>query len=636
MKQILNINLGGHPVTIDTDAYEHLSWYLDTIEKHFNASEATEEILSDIETRMAELFKENIHPRTIVTLSDVNSAIDIMGTPEMFGAAVEDEDVLAGSSKKKRSDSGFNPGKRLFRDPEEKVIGGVASGLAAYLGMADPIWLRIAFVVFTVAGFASIPIYVILWIAMPVAKSSADRLAMKGEPINVESIANSVSEEFENLSEKFNSFGSSKKKRKDGEGSIKSNALTTIGGILSTVILGVSQAARPFLRGIGGVLILLLILSWITLVLSSIVGMAQADFYMPTHLFAFRVGIGSLFLLVGAPIMGFILRILRVAFQSKPSRNWVWGLVGLWIIGSLGVGYAVANISKEFKTKGQYEQVISLNNIVDNRPLQVKLQQTRIANNDARKIHWGGGMVKMEWGEVDLEVLPSKDGQTKLIQIQKALGANGEDANLGAQNFEYEINILDNKLTIPSNYFIPKGERFRAQKVRLKLFIPIGKKVILGKGLDDLDLRIITNEAPRSLLGKTVIMTEHGLAFEEDGLSSLEKVVGGVQVLPLKDFKAINLDGNVALHIEQGEEFRVKVRGLKKEEAVDIQVIDEQLFIKAGSEIKKEVEVFITMPFLKNLTVKDAKSVSISNFKEEQLGLDLKREMKANIHIEEE
>lgn len=633
MKQILNINLGGHPVTIDTDAYDHLSWYLDTIEKHFKASEATEEILFDIETRMAELFKENIHPRTIVTMADVNSAIDIMGTPEMFGAEVEDEDIITGASaKKKPNGSGFNPGKRLFRDAEEKVIGGVASGLAAYLGIADPISLRIAFVVFTVAGFASIPIYVILWIAMPVAKSSADRLAMKGEPINVQSIANSVSEEFENLSEKFNTFGSSKKKRKDGEGRIKSNLLTTLGGILSTVILGISHAARPFLKIVGGILIVFLILSWVTLVLSSMVGISQADFYMPTNLFAFRVGVGSLFLLVAAPIMGFILRILRVVYRSRPRKIWVWGLVGLWGFGWLGVSYAVANISKEFKVQGQHEQVISMGNLAENEPLKVNLKRVKIANNDARKIHWGGGMVKLEWGEVDLEVLPAKDGQLKLIQIQKALGGNGEDANNGANNFEYEISISKNNMTIPSNYFIPKGERFRAQKVRLKLFIPIGKKIILGEGLDALDLHLNTNEPARFLLGKEVIMTDHGLALEDENLSSLAEVISGVQVFPVKDFNSISISGDVALHIQQGDIFRVKVRGLQKESDIDIQVMEERLMIMAGSQ--NELEIFVTMPSLEDLTAKDVKSIAIAHFHGEQMELDLEGDMEMKIQIE--
>ena len=212
MNKVFNINLGGYPFTIDEDAYEHLSKYLNTIHNHFRQSEGYEEITSDIETRLAELFHEKMEGRPIVMLKDVQDAIVIMGTPEDFGAESSFEDEA--DTKKKRSSS-YKTGKRLFRNPEEEMIGGVASGVAAYFGIQDPLWVRIAFVIFTLSGGFGIPVYLILWAILPKAETASDRLSMKGEPINVSNIGKIIEEEIDHFSDKMSElgdeFGSKKK-----------------------------------------------------------------------------------------------------------------------------------------------------------------------------------------------------------------------------------------------------------------------------------------------------------------------------------------------------------------------------------------------------------------------------------------
>lgn len=212
MNKVFNINLGGYPFTIDEDAYEHLSKYLNTIHNHFRQSEGYEEITSDIETRLAELFHEKMEGRPIVMLKDVQDAIVIMGTPEDFGAEASFDDEA--DTKRKRSSS-YKTGKRLFRNPEEEMIGGVASGVAAYFGIQDPLWVRIAFVIFTLSGGFGIPVYLILWAILPKAETASDRLSMKGEPINVSNIGKIIEEEIDHFSDKMSElgdeFGSKKK-----------------------------------------------------------------------------------------------------------------------------------------------------------------------------------------------------------------------------------------------------------------------------------------------------------------------------------------------------------------------------------------------------------------------------------------
>ncbi len=215
MNKIYNINLGGYPFTIDDDAYTELSRYLKTISRHFSRSEGCEDIISDIEIRIAELFNEHLKGQPIVGIREVRKMISIMGTPEEFGASTEDDHIEDTKSRKTfGSETDYNPGRRLFRDPDEAMIGGVCSGISAYLGIEDPVWVRIVFAISLFSGIGAF-LYVILWIVLPKAKTSGDRLAMQGERINVSNIAKIIEEEMNNLGDTIveitKEFGSKKK-----------------------------------------------------------------------------------------------------------------------------------------------------------------------------------------------------------------------------------------------------------------------------------------------------------------------------------------------------------------------------------------------------------------------------------------
>ena len=204
MNKISNINLGGFPFTMDEAAYQHLDKYLKTIHRHFRKSEGYEEITTDIETRMAELFQEKLEGRPIVTLSDVNNVIAVMGTPEDFGAADPFAEEAPKSSSGKYK---FKTGKKLFRDPEREAIAGVCSGVASYFGISDPLWVRIAFILFAFTGLFSVVVYLILWAVVPKAATSSERLAMRGEPANVENISKIIEEELEHVSKRVTELG---------------------------------------------------------------------------------------------------------------------------------------------------------------------------------------------------------------------------------------------------------------------------------------------------------------------------------------------------------------------------------------------------------------------------------------------
>ncbi len=190
MKITLSINLGGYSFNIDEDAYSELKRYLKNLELHFAGEESSAEILSDIEARMAELFRTKITGyKQVITLNDVQQVISILGTPE-------DISENGGTSS---SDKFSSPGyHRMYRDPDHRIIGGVCAGMGAYWNI-EPWIVRVIFFVLAMMGGLGILIYLILYIVLPEAKTTAQKIEMKGEPVNIHNIQESVKKEFDTV-----------------------------------------------------------------------------------------------------------------------------------------------------------------------------------------------------------------------------------------------------------------------------------------------------------------------------------------------------------------------------------------------------------------------------------------------------
>lgn len=212
MNKIQNINLGGVPFVIDIEAFDLLEEYLESIENHFSRSDGFDEITSDIEARLSELFTEGLGKRKIVTIPDVKDAISIMGVPEEFSAESDYYEEMEGGGYTSRS---YRTGKKLFRDIDNKKVAGVASGLAAYFGLESATWVRVAFVLLTFFGGPGLILYIILWVITPEALSSSDRLQMRGERINVSNMARIIEEELTDFAEDISQMTGSKKKEVD-------------------------------------------------------------------------------------------------------------------------------------------------------------------------------------------------------------------------------------------------------------------------------------------------------------------------------------------------------------------------------------------------------------------------------------
>jgi len=190
MKITLSINLGGYSFNIDEDAYAELKRYLKNLEFHFAQEESSSEILSDIETRMAELFRTKITTyKQVITMTDVNQAISVMGTPE---------DISENDGPSAR-DKFATPGHhRIYRDTDNRIIGGVCAGMGAYWDL-DPLIIRIIFIALVLAGGLGVLIYLILYIVLPEARTTAQKIEMKGNPVNIHNIKDSVKKEFDTV-----------------------------------------------------------------------------------------------------------------------------------------------------------------------------------------------------------------------------------------------------------------------------------------------------------------------------------------------------------------------------------------------------------------------------------------------------
>ena len=337
MKKTYNINLGGIVFHIDEDAYDLLDKYLSNLRIHFSKEEGAEEIVHDMELRISELFSERLNEKKqVITLTDVEEIIAQMGKPEEFS-----EDTTQETNEYIKEEK--TP-KRLFRDPDNKVIGGVCSGIAAYLGW-DVTAVRIIFIALALPFILNgslilngvVIAYIIAWIIIPEANTAAEKLSMKGMQVNVENIGKTVTDGFE----KVNNFVKSEKPRsflqKVGE------AIVGVVGFLIKCILVI--AAICFTPVLFVVLIVFVsLLAAATGAISAVPTllyemMPRVDWTI-VNLSPFTTSLMSIsgILVIGIPIVGFIHFLMSTfgGWKTMPFAARMTLLV-LWLI-ALGVG----------------------------------------------------------------------------------------------------------------------------------------------------------------------------------------------------------------------------------------------------------------------------------------------------------
>jgi len=193
MKKTMTVNIAGMVYHIDEDAFNRLRQYLNKVKEELHSVEGGNEIYQDIESRIGELFMERLkNNRQVITITDVEEIITIMGQPG----------DISGKSEGREYTSQNRNYRRMYRDPDNRIIGGVCSGLAAYWRI-DPTIVRLIFVILAIFGMAGVLIYLILWIVLPEARTVAQKLEMRGEHVNLSSMGEFFRQEFDNVKRSF-------------------------------------------------------------------------------------------------------------------------------------------------------------------------------------------------------------------------------------------------------------------------------------------------------------------------------------------------------------------------------------------------------------------------------------------------
>lgn len=199
MKQITKVSIGNIAFTLEEDAYCLINQYLEDLKQYYKGTNNGDEIVENIEERMAELLSEKIVNESIVNLRIAQEVTDTLGKPEGFDVKEKEMNKTGGQSTRKT--------KKLFRDKDNAVLGGICSGLGIYLNIS-PVLLRLIFALGALIGFPFfVPGYLILWIVIPAAKTVEQKYAMKGESPTVSDIEKNIKEIGETIGQKAREIG---------------------------------------------------------------------------------------------------------------------------------------------------------------------------------------------------------------------------------------------------------------------------------------------------------------------------------------------------------------------------------------------------------------------------------------------
>lgn len=473
MNKIININLGGVAFVLDDNAFSTLAQYIEALRQHFANSEGCDEIVADIEARIAELLTEYLKDRSIVTLADVKRAISVMGIPTEIegnasGAADGEPLTQKTTSDKKGS---WKTGKRLFRNIDERVISGVCGGLAAYFGIADAIWIRLAFIASLFLGGFGIAVYFILAIVMPKATTAADRLSMRGEDINANNIAKTIEQEMGAVGTRLNSFGQEVfGKKGTGSNSSLSGAADTLGNFAKAVI-------KIAIFCLGGFAILTLLVCLISFFAAGIVAQPYVTYFTDSTA-AVLVGWIALLLLATIPLILLILGILKL-INSRFNVNQMsfWGLGLAWIGALLTLIMVGISLFRQHDNSNKTSHDIALTGIEAD---TLNLFSEKEPKNDDMAYSFGDVSVINDIlcsENINLDIETSEDTQFHLTQTNSASSRTQADAYRAADEINYPVKVENGVLRLPYSFSLPKGAKWNNQKVTLTLKVPVGKFV---------------------------------------------------------------------------------------------------------------------------------------------------------------
>lgn len=491
MNKTISINIAGFVFNVEEQAYEKLNHYLSAIKSNFHDETERDEIMEDIEARIAELFQEKLSNRKEVIIeSDVDLVIDVMGKPEDY---LSDEDPIQEKSNQQNTfteedKNWYNQtkSKRLYRDESDAVVGGVCSGLAYYVNI-DPILIRIAFIILTLIGGSGVLFYIILWIVMPSAKTTAEILEMKGEPVTLDSIKDHIKDARENIIKSTTGAKKSIKSAVDKGMRVGSK----LGQILSKII------------GVGFVItgvILLVILFAILFGSTGFFPMFGSEYIedLPTLLsIVYPDGrISYLFVLLAIvgliPLLSIIMTGVKMVSGIRIKFKKLGIILGIvWTIAITALIIVNVELGMKFKERVEIDyEVTTQDNSSDTLYIDVSeddIFSNHIEFNDvinfAELVKVNNEAVYLGFPKIDITyTLDTTD--FVIILHKESNGFSNREAIQRAEKIEYNLTNKDNKLMLSPYFKINKKDKYRGQTVIIEIQIPKGKNIKFGKNID--------------------------------------------------------------------------------------------------------------------------------------------------------
>lgn len=517
MKKTFTINISGTVFHIEEDAYEVLQKYLVNLKNHFGNTEEGKEIISDIEARIAEIFSEKAaDDKKVVTIEMVNEVVEIMGTPEDFAEEEGEEEPETTGTKRKR---------RLYRDPDHRVLGGVCGGLGAYFSM-DPVILRIIFaVLFFITSGAALLAYLILWIAVPKAINTAQRLEMRGQEATVKNIEKSIKEEVKEVKESYKRFKESDtyskgKKSVEGAGDVVYTVFKVILKVF-VIIIGIILIISGFFGLLGYISSMIIghsfVEGWPLVWGPEIHVPGIVNHFVEPGTLTF--GMIALGVLVGIPFLAMLFIGTKLVFRYK-SNNAAIGLsmVGVWIIALVSLIVVSAGQIGNFKSRSSIteNEVISCDSC---ETLYLKLDTEKYDDyaeldldiNDFKIMVIDGEEVMM--GKPRLDVRESGSENFTISVKKQSKGRTRDNARDAAQAVIYNYELKDSTIIFDPYFLLEEDGKWRDQNVDIVVKVPEGKAVYLGDDMVKIihDIENVSNTWDGDMVGKYWEMKPEGL-----------------------------------------------------------------------------------------------------------------------------
>ena len=580
MNKTVNINLAGIFFHIDEDAYLKLQRYLEAIKRSFTDSQGRSEIISDIEARIAELFTERVqNEKQVIGNKEVEDVITIMGQPEDYlvdDEIFEDEPQQQNYSSKRSSTS-----KKLYRDTDNSYVGGVSSGLGHYFGI-DALWIRLIWVLLIFGAGTGVLLYILLWIFVPEAITTSEKLQMKGEQVNIsniekkikdgfDSVTNAVQnvdlkkhgdkikEGFENVSDSISEGVKKADLPRQGERikSSSSSFFETIGTIFMFFLKMFAKFFGLILMFVGAVTIISLVISLFSVNLMDNIHFPGVNLFDVTDATRMPVWLMSILLFFFFGIIAFFvfylgLKILITNLKSI-GKTAKYTLLGLWIISFIALSVTFIRFGMSYKEEGSFIKTEKLSSITANDTLTIRMN-----NNDLLTTQYNRNFrFKTAYNENDDKVLFSQgvrlivkstsDSIAKIRIERSARGFDFQDAKSRAEKIEYSYELKGNVLSLNSYFILPLNESRKDQEVDVTLYLPEGSVLyadrntynyhyndyyyndLLDQDMEERHLKIITNgvECLDCLsdddFDTEVILNdedENGLEINEDGIKA--------------------------------------------------------------------------------------------------------------------